>query len=70
MQQINESKVKALVIEEINQHSKLVSENMKQNLSLQKKDYEGMLKRLGVNIQDALIKIKEENQYEYRDLIS
>ena len=43
---------------------------MKQNLSLQKKDYEGMLKRLGVNIQDALLKIKEDNQYEYRDLIS
>jgi hypothetical protein len=51
-------------------HSKLVSENMKSNLSLQKKDYEGMLKRLGVNIQDALMKIKDEMQYEYRDLIS
>ena len=36
---------------------------------MQKKDYESMLKRLGVNIQDALLKIKDEVQFEYRDLI-
>lgn len=29
-----------------------------------------MLKRLGVNIQDALIKIRDDMQYEYRDLIT
>jgi hypothetical protein len=50
VQQINEAKVKSMVVVEINQHSKNVSENMKQNLSLQKRDYESMLKRLGINI--------------------
>ena len=28
-----------------------------------------MLKRLGVNIQDALLKIKDDQQFEYRDLV-
>lgn len=70
VQQINDSKVKALIIDEINAHAKIVSENMKQNLAIQKKDYEGMLKRLGINIQEALMKIRDEMQNEYRDLIA
>jgi len=46
-----------------------MSENVKSNLQMHKKDYEGMLKRLGVNIQDALLKIKDDQQFEYRDLV-
>lgn len=56
----NEAQVKAIVVEEINVHSKLVNENMRSNLLVQKRDFEGMLKRLGVNLQDALMKIKDE----------
>jgi hypothetical protein len=38
-------------------------------MGMQKKDFEGMLKRLGLNMQDFLMKNKEENQLEYRALI-
>ena len=50
LQQINESKVRTIVIDEVNTNSKLINENVRQNLSLQKKDQEGVIKRLGSNI--------------------
>ena len=43
---------------------------MKNNLDLQKKEFEGMVKRLGLNIQDALSKIKNEIKQENREMLS
>ena len=57
-QALTEQQAKSIVMSEINIHAKLVNDNLKQNLSIQKKDYESMIKRLGANLQDALIKIK------------
>ena len=59
-----------MVVNEINIHSKLVSENLKTNLTIQKKDYETMLKRLGTNLQDALVKIKTDMQFESNEIFS
>lgn len=46
----------------------MVGENVQQNLQLAKKEYETIVKRLGMNIQAALAQIKEELQTEYKEL--
>lgn len=38
--QLNELGVKSIVLDEMNIHSKLINDNLKQNLLIQKKDYE------------------------------
>ena len=58
--QFSEQRIQQMVQEEVNSYTKSLSENMKQNFIIQKRDSEGMVKRLGSNIQEALLKIKDE----------
>ena len=58
------------ITEELNNHSLLVNSNVKQNLVIQKQEFDGMIKRLGLNLQEALNKIKNETTFEYTDLFS
>lgn len=67
---ISELGVKSIVLDEMNIHSKLINDNLKQNLIVQKRDYEGMIKKLGSNLQEALVKIKGDVQFEYKDLFT
>lgn len=47
---VTEQTVQGIVIQEINEQTKIVNDNMKNNLAIQKQDFDGMIKRLGVNI--------------------
>lgn len=67
---MDQDKVKTIVITELNNHSQLVNENMKQNLGNVKKESEIMVRKLGNNLQEALTKIKDDLQYETKDLIA
>ena len=59
-QVLGEAQVKQFVLDEINIHSKLVNENLKSNLLTQKKEYENVLRKLGQNLQEAIVKIKSD----------
>lgn len=64
---LTEAKVMALVAEEANAQNKIINENLKANLLIQKKEGDGLVRRLGINIQDALVKIKNDLKYESRE---
>jgi DNA anti-recombination protein RmuC len=59
----------AIVAEELNVQNKIINENIKTNLLIQKKEYDGLIRRLGTNIQEALLKIKSDLKYETRDSV-
>lgn len=69
-QVLGEAQVKQFVLDEINIHSKLVNENLKSNLLTQKKEYENVLRKLGQNLQEAIVKIKSDLQYESKEMIT
>jgi len=66
---IDQEKLKAMIVQEFNEHARSVSDNMRQNFTLQRKDTDAMVKRLGNNIQDALNKIKDDVEVDYRDMV-
>lgn len=66
---IDQEKLKAMIVQEFNEHARSVSDNMRQNFTLQRKDTDTMVKRLGNNIQDALNKIKDDVEVDYRDMV-
>ena len=47
---ITDSQMNNAITEELNKHSQLVNANVKQNLVIQRQEFDGMIKRLGLNL--------------------